>query len=37
VPVNVLGNALATIVIARWEKALDFPTLESELRRETVE
>jgi aerobic C4-dicarboxylate transport protein len=36
VPVNVLGNALATIVIARWEKALDLPTLESELRREAV-
>ncbi|HYM18301.1 MAG TPA: cation:dicarboxylase symporter family transporter [Micropepsaceae bacterium] len=37
VPVNVLGNALATIVIARWEKALDVPTLETELRREAVE
>ncbi len=36
VPVNVLGNALATIVIARMERAVDIPTLESELRRETV-
>jgi aerobic C4-dicarboxylate transport protein len=36
VPVNVLGNALATIVIARWEKALDVPALETELRRETI-
>ena len=35
VPVNVLGNALATIVIARMERAVDMPTLESELRRET--
>jgi len=23
VPVNVLGNALATIVVSRWERALD--------------
>jgi aerobic C4-dicarboxylate transport protein len=37
VPVNVLGNALATIVIARWEKALSLTTLETELRREAVE
>jgi aerobic C4-dicarboxylate transport protein len=35
VPVNVLGNALATIVIARMERAVDMRTLESELRRET--
>jgi aerobic C4-dicarboxylate transport protein len=34
VPVNVLGNALATIVIARMERAVDMPTLESELRRD---
>jgi aerobic C4-dicarboxylate transport protein len=34
VPVNVLGNALATIVIARWEGALDKATLDFELRRE---
>ena len=34
VPVNVLGNALATLVIARMERAVDIPTLESELRRE---
>ena len=33
VPVNVLGNAIATLVIARMEKALDLPTFESELRR----
>ena len=32
VPVNVLGNALATIVIARMERAVDLLTLESELR-----
>jgi aerobic C4-dicarboxylate transport protein len=31
VPVNVLGNALATIVMARWERALDIKTLHSEL------
>jgi aerobic C4-dicarboxylate transport protein len=36
VPVNVLGNALATIVIARWEGALDKATLDFELRREPV-
>jgi aerobic C4-dicarboxylate transport protein len=34
VPVNVLGNALATIVIARWEGALDKDTLDLELRRD---
>lgn len=33
VPVNVLGNALATIVIARNERAVDTSLLESELRR----
>ena len=33
VPVNVLGNAIATLVIARMEKALDVATFESELRR----
>ncbi|MSO82115.1 MAG: cation:dicarboxylase symporter family transporter [Acidobacteria bacterium] len=33
VPVNVLGNALATIVIARMERGIDMPTLEFELRR----
>jgi aerobic C4-dicarboxylate transport protein len=32
VPVNVLGNAVATIVIARLERAIDTPTFESELR-----
>lgn len=32
VPVNVLGNALATIVIARMERAVDLLTLDSELR-----
>jgi len=31
VPVNVLGNALATIVMARWERALDMKALHSEL------
>jgi aerobic C4-dicarboxylate transport protein len=31
VPVNVLGNALATIVMARLERALDMKTLHSEL------
>ncbi|HEX3484570.1 MAG TPA: cation:dicarboxylase symporter family transporter, partial [Micropepsaceae bacterium] len=34
VAVNVLGNALATIVIARWEGALDVATLDLELHRE---
>jgi aerobic C4-dicarboxylate transport protein len=33
VPVNVLGNAIATLVIARMEQALDVATFESELRR----
>ena len=33
VPVNVLGNAIATLAIARLEKALDVKTFESELRR----
>jgi len=33
VPVNVLGNTLATIVIGRIEKAVDMPLLQSELRR----
>jgi aerobic C4-dicarboxylate transport protein len=33
VPVNVLGNALATIVIGRIEKAVDISTLQSELSR----
>ncbi len=32
VPVNVLGNSLATIVIARTERAVDLQTLQSELR-----
>ncbi len=31
VPVNVLGNALATIVIGRMERAVDMPTLHSAL------
>ena len=31
VPVNVLGNSLATIVIARMERAVDLPTLQSQL------
>lgn len=33
VPVNVLGNAIATLVIARMERGLDVPTFESELHR----
>lgn len=33
VPVNVLGNALATIVIGRIEKAVDISALQSELSR----
>jgi aerobic C4-dicarboxylate transport protein len=33
VPVNVLGNAIATLAIARMERALDLRTFESELRR----
>ena len=32
VPVNVLGNTLATLVIARMEKAVDLPALDSRLR-----
>jgi aerobic C4-dicarboxylate transport protein len=32
VPVNVLGNAIATLVIGRMERAIDVETLESELR-----
>jgi len=31
VPVNVLGNSLATIVMARMEKAIDLSTLQAEL------
>jgi aerobic C4-dicarboxylate transport protein len=31
VPVNVLGNSLATIVIARMERAVDLPTLRERL------
>jgi aerobic C4-dicarboxylate transport protein len=33
VPVNVLGNAVATLAIARMEKAIDLHTFASELRR----
>jgi aerobic C4-dicarboxylate transport protein len=33
VPVNVLGNSLATIVMARTEGAVDLPTLHSALKR----
>jgi len=33
VPVNVLGNAVATIAIARLENAIDIPTFDFELRR----
>jgi aerobic C4-dicarboxylate transport protein len=33
VPVNVLGNAIATLAIARMEHALDVPRFETELRR----
>jgi len=29
--VNVVGNALAAIVVARWEKALDLPTLQAQI------
>jgi len=32
VPVNVLGNSLATIVMARTERAVDLPTLQAALR-----
>ena len=35
VPVNVLGNALATLVIARMEDAIDVPTFDAELRSPT--
>ncbi|NOT26168.1 MAG: cation:dicarboxylase symporter family transporter [Acidobacteria bacterium] len=34
VPVNVLGNAIATLAIARMEGALDVPRFEAELRRQ---
>ena len=34
VAVNVIGNALATIVIARWEGAVDLAVLDYELKRE---
>jgi len=34
VAVNVLGNALATIVVARWEGGVNLATLDFELRRE---
>ena len=34
VPVNVLGNAIATLAIARMEGALNVPHFESELRRQ---
>jgi aerobic C4-dicarboxylate transport protein len=37
VAVNVIGNALATIVIARWEGAINLATLDFELKREPVE
>jgi aerobic C4-dicarboxylate transport protein len=33
VPVNVLGNAVATLAIARMERAIDVPTFEAELHR----
>jgi aerobic C4-dicarboxylate transport protein len=33
VPVNVLGNAVATLAIARMERAIDTPTFERELHR----
>ena len=33
VPINVLGNAIATLVIARMERALDLETFASELNR----
>jgi aerobic C4-dicarboxylate transport protein len=36
VPVNVLGNALATIVIARFEGAVNLPALNEELHREAI-
>jgi aerobic C4-dicarboxylate transport protein len=36
VPVNVLGNALATIVVARSEGAVNMPALNAELHREAI-
>ena len=36
VPVNVLGNALATIVVARSEGAVNLPALNEELHREAI-
>jgi aerobic C4-dicarboxylate transport protein len=36
VPVNVLGNALATIVVAKLEGAMDTQTLDAELHREVA-
>jgi aerobic C4-dicarboxylate transport protein len=36
VAVNVIGNALATIIIARWEGAIDLATLDYELKRDAV-
>src|SRR5712671_1824856 len=36
VPVNVLGNALATIVVARLEGAVNMPALNAELHREAI-
>jgi Na+/H+-dicarboxylate symporter len=33
VPVNVLGNAIATLAVARMERAIDLPTFEAELHR----
>ncbi|MEA2825121.1 MAG: aerobic C4-dicarboxylate transport protein [Alphaproteobacteria bacterium] len=36
VPVNVLGNALATIVVARFEGAVNMPALNAELHREAI-
>jgi aerobic C4-dicarboxylate transport protein len=35
VPINVLGNAIATLAIARMERAIDQPTFEAELRHPT--
>jgi aerobic C4-dicarboxylate transport protein len=36
VAVNVIGNALATIIIARWEGAINLATLDFELKREVI-
>jgi aerobic C4-dicarboxylate transport protein len=36
VPVNVLGNTLATIAIAKMERAVDTATLDSELNRDAA-